>query len=473
MAVKQGEKGFQPLTEAAAGKVAGVASRGSFVTAIGVITATLGSAVGLGNIWKFPSLTGLNGGASFLLVYLLSTLFVGLPVMISELTIGRRTRANAIGALQKVAGSDRTPWLVIGVLGVLSAFFILAFYTEVAGWVFAYIVKSVSGGLLSTDPAVTTGVFTSLITDPVQSLVWQWLVLVLVGFIIILGVSKGIEQTTKRLMPVLFALLLILVVRSLTLPGAGEGLAFLFKPDFSLLTKDVLLAAMGLSFFKLSVGMGTMITYGSYYREDQNIPKTALTVMLADLSVSILAGLAIFPAVFTFGYEPTAGPSLLFITIPSIFASLPFGSVFMVMFFVLAAIAALGAMLSIFEVPVAYLNERFNISRRTSSIIIGVLLALVGSLAALSNSLTANLKLFGLTMFDLFDFTTSNIFLPVGGLLLTIFVGWIWNPKETEDELTNKGVIKNTSVVKAFILICRFVSPVLILIILLNGLGLF
>lgn len=472
MAVKQGEKGLQPLTGAAAGKVAGVVSRGGFVTAIGVITATLGSAVGLGNIWKFPSLTGTNGGASFLLVYLLSTLFVGLPVMISELTIGRRSRANAIGALQKVS-SGKLPWWVIGALGVLSAFLILAFYTEVAGWVFAYIFKSISGGLLSTDPAVTEGVFASLITDPVQSLIWQWMVLVLVGFIIFLGVSKGIERTTKRLMPVLFTLLVILVVRSLTLPGAGEGLAFLFKPDFSLLTKDVLLAAMGLSFFKLSVGMGTMITYGSYYREDQNIPKTALTVMLADLSVSILAGLAIFPAVFTFGYQPEAGPSLLFITIPSIFASLPLGSVFMVMFFVLTAIAALGAMLSIYEVPVAFLNERFNMSRRNASILIGVLLALVGSSAALSNSLTADFKLFGLTMFDLFDFSTSNIFLPVGGLLITIFVGWFWNHKETEDELTNKGTVKNTAVVKAFIFICRFVSPVLVLIILLNGLGLF
>ncbi len=446
------------------------AARGSFVSAFGVIAATLGSAVGLGNIWKFPALTGANGGATFLLIYLLSTLMVGLPVMIAELTIGRRSRANAITALQKVAPGG-LPWWLIGASGVLAAFLILAFYTEVAGWVFAYIFKSVSGSILSTDPQVTSQAFTTLITSPVQSLLWQWVVLVFVGFIIILGVTKGIEQTTKRLMPVLFLLLVILVIRSLTLPGAGEGLAFLFSPDFSKLNGDVLLAAMGLSFFKLSVGMGTMITYGSYFRADQNTPKTAATVMLADLSVSILAGMAIFPAVFTFGFEPEAGPSLLFITIPSIFASLPFGNVFVVMFFVLAAIAATGAMLSILEVPVAFLNERFGIARSVATIATVVLLGLVGSTAALSNSLMADFKLFGKTMFDLFDFSTSNVLLPIGGLFLAIFAGWVWSRKELFDELTNHGALNNTGIVRGFFFVIRFVTPLLVLLILLRGLG--
>lgn len=445
-------------------------SREGFATVLGVLAATLGSAVGLGNIWKFPSLTGQNGGATFLLVYLLSTLLVGLPVMISELALGRRARADAITTLQKEAPGK--PWWLIGAAGVLSAFLILAFYTEVAGWVFAYIFKSISGGLLSTDPEVTSKMFAGLISDPVQSLIWQWVVLAFIAIIIILGVTKGIERTTKRLMPVLFVLLLILVVRSLTLSGAKEGLAFLFTPDFSVLTKDVLLAAMGLSFFKLSVGMGTMITYGSYFRPDQNIPKTALTVMLADLTVSILAGIAIFPAVFTFGYQPEAGPSLLFITIPSIFASLPFGSVFVVLFFVLAAIAATGAMLSILEVPVAFLNERMKISRPVATIGTVLLLALVGSTAALSNSLTANFKLFGMTMFDLFDFSTSNVLLPLGGLFLSIFIGWIWKEKRVRDELTNGGAIKNDGVVRAYFFVIRFVTPILVLLILLNGLHL-
>ncbi|MBN1370728.1 MAG: sodium-dependent transporter [Anaerolineaceae bacterium] len=371
--------------------------RDGFTTALGVIAATLGSAVGLGNIWKFPSLTGTNGGASFLFIYIISTLLVGLPVMISELMMGRAARADAVTTLQKLA-PRKQPWWLAAALGVLAAFLIMAFYTEVAGWVFAYIFKSLGGGLLSTDPQVTSEAFTALITDPWQSLIWQWVVLAVVGAIILLGVSKGIEGATKRLMPILFVILLVLCVRSLTLPGAGEGLAFLFKPDLTKLSAAAVLTAMGLAFFKLSVGMGTMITYGSYFREDQNVPKTAAQVMLADLTVSILAGIAIFPAVFSFGFEPTAGPSLLFITIPAVFAAMPLGNVFMVLFFLLAAIAATGAMLSLMEVPVAFLNERTGLSRKAATLITVGLLALIGSTAALSSSTLANFKPFGLNM---------------------------------------------------------------------------
>lgn len=450
----------------------GVASsRGNFTTGLGVIAATLGSAVGLGNIWKFPYLTGSNGGATFLLVYLISTLLVGLPVMIAEIMLGRKARANAITALQKAAPGKA--WWLIGASGAIAAFLILAFYTEVAGWVFAYIFKAIEGGFLSIDPNVTSQAFTALITNPVQSLFWQWLVLILVGFIIILGVTKGIEQTTKRLMPLLFILLVVLVVRSLTLPGAQAGLTFLFKPDFSKLSADVFLAAMGLSFFKLSVGMGTMITYGSYFRDEQEIPKTAFIVMLADLSVSILAGIAIFPAVFSFGYKPEAGPSLLFITIPSIFASLPLGNLFVVLFFILAAIAATGAMLSLLEVPVAFLAERTGFSRTLATILSVGLLAIVGSTAALSNSLLASFKLFGKTMFDLYDFSTSNVLLPVGGLALSIFVGWFWGKPAIQQALSNDGVLHNQKFVRAFIFVIRFVTPVLVLLILLRGLKIF
>lgn len=449
------------------------AKRDGFATGLGVIAATLGSAVGLGNIWKFPSMVGTNGGASFILVYLLSTLLVGLPVMISEVALGRFARADAITTLRKAppkTRAGRLPWYLIGVSGVLAAFLILAFYSEVSGWVFAYIFKSVFTPLLSNDPQVTSQVFSTLVADPVQSLLWQWLVLIWVGFIIILGVSKGIEKVTKRLMPVLFVLLLILVVRSLTLPGAGQGLAFLFTPDFSKLTSGAILAAMGLSFFKLSVGMGTMITYGSYFRQDQNVPKTAITVMLADLSVSILAGVAIFPAVFSFGFKPEAGPSLLFITIPAIFSSLPFGRVFTALFFVLAGVAATGAMLSILEVPVAFLNERAHLSRPLATVITVALLALVGSTAALSGSVLANFKIFGKTMFDLFDFATSNVLLPVGGLGLSIFVGWVWGRKAFTEALTNQGSLGNMRLVNLFFFIIRFVTPVLVMLILLNGL---
>jgi NSS family neurotransmitter:Na+ symporter len=271
---------------------------------------------------------------------------------------------------------------------------------------------------------------------------------------------------------VLFLILVLIGVRSLTLPGAAAGLDFLFHPDFSKVTGAVVLTAMGLAFFKLSVGMGTMITYGSYFRDDQNIPMTALRVMLADLTVSILAGIAIFPAVFTYGFKPEAGPSLLFITIPAVFSQMPFGNVFVVAFFVLGAIAATGAMLSIMEVPVAYLHQRFGVSRAKSTVLTVVLLALIGSTAALSNSLMANFKLFGMTMFDLYDFLTSNLLMPVGGLFICIFVGWVWGTDRVKAALSNDGSLKNEGMVNVFLFLVRYVAPITIMVILLRGLKL-
>jgi neurotransmitter:Na+ symporter, NSS family len=456
--------------KAAAHNHAAPRTRDAFTTSLGVIAATLGSAVGLGNIWKFPSLTGANGGAAFLLVYLLATLLVGLPVMISEIMMGRQAKADAITTLQKLS-PNRLPWWLIGAAGGVAAFLILAFYTEVAGWVFAYIYQSGAGGVLSTDPAVTSGVFTNLITNPLASLLWQWIVLALISAIIIMGVSKGIERVTKRLMPLLFLLLLVICVRSLTLPGAGEGLAFLFRPDFSRLTGGAFLIAMGLAFFKLSIGMGTMITYGSYFRKDQNIPATATKVMLADLTVSILAGIAIFPAVFAFGFEPGAGPSLLFITIPAVFASMPFGQVFMMLFFILAGIAATGAMLSLLEVPVAFLTERAHLSRVKATLLTTGALALIGSTAALSSSLLADFTILEMTFFDLYDYLTSNILLPLGGIFICLFVGWVLGFDRVKAALSNGGELKNEKVLRGLFFIIKWISPVLVLLVLLNGLG--
>ncbi len=452
-------------------------SRAQFATRLGVIAATLGSAVGLGNIWKFPYLTGEGGGAAFVIVYVAATFLVGLPVMLSEHAIGRRARANAVGSFKKLA--PRKAWWLIGLAGILSAFLIMAFYSEVAGWVFAYIVKAVvsmfqgaEGALASTDPQVTGSAFGALASNPWLSLICQWVVLAWVGIIIHAGVSKGIERMTKRLLPLLFVLLVVVGIRSLTLPGASEGLAFLFKPDFSQVTPAVVLTAMGLAFFKLSVGMGTMITYGSYFREDQNIPLTGVRVMLADLCVSMLAGIAIFPAVFAFGFEPAAGPSLLFITIPAVFSSMPLGSFFMVIFFILAAVAATGAMLSLVEVPVAYLEERVNWSRGKATVVTILLLALVGSTAALSSSTMADFKIFGMTMFDLFDYSTQNILLPVGGLFICLFVGWFWGGDELRAVLSNGGTLKNDGIIKVFRAVVKVISPLAIAVILLSGLGL-
>ncbi|MGI5915831.1 MAG: sodium-dependent transporter [Anaerolineae bacterium] len=449
----------------------GLAIRDGFATRLGVITATLGSAVGLGNIWRFPFLTGVNGGAAFIIIYLVATLLVGLPVMIAEQAIGRRARANAITSLRTLA--PRAPWWLVGAAGVLSAFLIMAFYTEVAGWVFAYVAKSASGALLSTDPAVTSAAFDSLVTNPTQALLWQWIVLVWVAAIIIAGVSKGIERMTRTLMPILFGLLIIINIRSVTLPNAAQGLSFLFRPDFSAVTWETVLVAMGLAFFKLSVGMGTMITYGSYFRQDQDIPGTATRVMLADLLVSMLAGIAIFPTVFAFGFEPNTGPSLLFITIPAVFSAMPLGNIFMVLFFILTAVAATGAMLSLFEVPVAFLAEHLKWSRLRATLVTFIALALVGSTAALSSSVLADVSLFGLTPFDLYDYVTSNILLPVGGLFICLFVGWKWSYQDVKRALTNEGTLNNERAVAAFYGVAKFVSPVLVLVVLLNGLGLF
>jgi NSS family neurotransmitter:Na+ symporter len=446
-------------------------ARDGFTSKFGVLAATLGSAVGLGNIWKFPYLTGENGGASFLLVYVIATLLVGLPVMISEIMLGRKSKTDAVTTLSKLAPKGQ-PWWLIAVMGVLAAFLIMSFYSEVAAWVFAYIFKAIDGSILSTDPKVTGAAFGALISNPLQSLLWQWLVLALMGGILLMGVSKGIEAVTKKLMPVLFILLLIIGVRSLTLPGASEGLSFLFSPDFSKITAGVVLTAMGLAFFKLSIGMGCMMTYGSYFRDDQNIPVTAFRVMCADLFVSMLAGIAIFPAVFAFGFEPTAGPSLLFITIPAVFASIPFGHVFMVLFFVLSAIAATGAMLSILEVPVSVLSERFKMSRPKATLINLLVLGVVGSTCALSNNVLADVQIAGKTFFDLFDYLSSNILMPLGGIFLCLFVGWVWGEEKMRDALSNGGELA-LPILKPLFFIIRYVSPLLILIVMLKGLGLF
>lgn len=443
--------------------------REGFSSSIGVIAATLGSAVGLGNIWKFPYVTGANGGAAFILVYLLCVALVSLPVMLSELLIGRHTKANAVGAFKTL--EPRRPWFLVGGAGVLSAFLIMAFYTTVAGWVYAYIFKSASGMIVSTKPSDTSLIFNALVSGVSEPLFWQLFVLVVTGSIIMTGVTKGIERVTKILMPLLFLLLVIVDIRALSLPGAGAGLAFLFKPDFSKITVSAVLAALGLAFFKLSVGMGAMMTYGSYVGKDENLPKTAIKVALSDTLVSLMAGIAIFPAVFAFGFKPDAGPSLLFITIPTVFSSMPFGRVFMVLFFVLSSIAATGAMLSLLEVPVAYLTEQYHWSRRKATLFTIIGIAMIGSTATLSNSVFADVKIFGKNFFDLFDFATSNILLPLGGIFIALFAGWQWGLSNVKREMSNDGQLANDGWVRIYMYLVRIVAPIAIAIVLLAGLN--
>ena len=445
------------------------AGRAGFSSSLGVLAATLGSAVGLGNIWKFPSLTGANGGAGFLLVYLLSTLLIGLPLMVAEIAIGRQARANPISALRQLAPRG-APWWLVGLGGMAAAFLILSFYSEVVAWVFAYVAKALAGSLLSADPAQTQASFDALVTDPVQSLLWQWVVLAFIGSILLLGVTKGIEAVTKKLMPLLFLLLLLLCGYSLTLPGAGLALSFLFAPEWHRITPAVVLTAMGLAFFKLSIGMGTMMTYGSYFTPGQNIPATATRVMLADLSVSLLAGMAIFPAVFSFGFAPSAGPSLVFITIPAVFAQIPGGQVLLAAFFILTAIAATGAMLSIMEVPVVILHERWGLARPRATLLV---LMLLGTGCALSQSLLAHIRPGGRTLFDWADYLSSNLLMPMGGIAIALFVGWAWGEQAFAAQLSNQGQLHNRALARALSLLLRWVTPVLIGLVMLAGLGVF
>ena len=448
--------------------------RDGFTSTFGALMATLGSAVGLGNIWKFPSLTGSNGGAGFLLVYLAATLLVGLPVMISETMLGRSARANAVTSFERLAPKNQGGWKIIGWMGFAAAFLIMAFYSEVAGWVYAYIFKSLTGEIATTDPQAAAVVFGQLVSSPVLSLFWQWVVLALTGFIIAFGVSKGIEAVTRRLMPLLFVLLLILCVRSLTLSGAEQGLDFLFHPDFA--QGD----AGGDADRPRARLLQAVARHGHdadlrqlFPRRPEHQPPRRRGVMFADLSVSLLAGIAIFPAVFAFGFQPAAGPSLVFMTIPAVFTSMPGGIVFMTLFFILTAIASVGAILSLLEVPVAVLSERFHMTRKAAAITTIAITAVLGLPAALSQGVTADLKIFGLNPFDLFDFLSSNILLPLGGILICIFVGWVYGLAAPEKRLATEGTPTQRLAIRGVFFMVRYVAPIAIAIVLLNGLKLF
>ena len=443
-------------------------SRDAFASTLGAFAATLGSAIGLGNIWKFPYLTGSHGGAAFVLVYLLAIAFVGIPVLVVELTIGRKMRANAIQAYGTLIPGQRF-WAGIGMAGVAAAFLIMAFYTDVAGWVFAYVFKSFAAFFAGR--TLDGATFGALAGGTWEPLLWQAAVLVLTTGIIAAGVSRGIEKVTKTLMPLLFILLIVCDLRALTLPGAGAGVAYLFRPDLSKLTASIVLYALGLAFFKLSLGMGTMTTYGSYLPDSTHIVPSATRVALADTAVSLLAGLAIFPAVFAFGGKPAGGPGLLFNTIPLIFSQMPLGGLFTALFFVLTAIATIGAMVSILEVPVAWIIEKGHLGRRGAAILTGSLMFALGVPATLSqNPLLAEVKIFGKNFFDLFDFMSSNVLLPVGGLAIALVGGWVLSKKAfvAEMERGGEGGAWHGRVVYG---ILKFVTPVLILLILLSSLG--
>lgn len=445
----------------------------TFSSGIGLFFATLGSAVGLGNIWKFPYLTGANGGAAFLLIYLLCILFVGLPIMISEFYIGRKTRKNVVGAAREL--NPNILGKSIGCFSIVSVYLVLFFYTCVGGWVYSYVFRALKGDFTANSTVETTKtIFTKSVIGPYSPVIWQIIVLVVVSLILIAGVQKGIERIAKTLMPVLFIIIVLCDIRALTLPGAKEGLRFLFKPDFSSLTTSSILTALGLAFFKLSVGMGTMVTYGSYFTKDNDLISTSFRVALSDTLVSMLCGIAIFPAVFSFGVKPGDGPGLLFTTIPLVFSKIPFGNVLLVLFFILASIAATTAMMSMLEVPVAFLTGEKNFTRKKAVIVNMVILIILGSLASLSAdnaSLLGGIKVFGRRFFDLFDYVSSNILLPLLGLLICGLMGYKTKKQDIVNELSNEGNLKNIKLINMYYIIIKYIAPLLLLVIFLNSLG--
>ncbi|WP_050608407.1 sodium-dependent transporter [Clostridium niameyense] len=447
-------------------------NRETFSSGLGVFFATLSSAVGLGNIWKFPYLVGENGGGTFLLIYLLCVLLVGIPLMISEFYIGRKTRSNVIGAVSKL--KPNTSWRNIGYAGIMGSYFIIFYYTTVAGWVYSYVFKSIKGDFNNLTLNSANNIFTSSISNTIEPILWQILVIALVSIILILGVQKGIEKVAKTLMPVLFILILLCCIRSLTLPGASQGIKFLFHVDFSKVTADSILVALGLAFFKLGVGSGSMVTYGSYFTDDNNMIATSAKVAVSDTLVSVLAGLAIFPAVFSFNMEPTAGRGLLFMSIPLVFSKIFMGKILLTIFFILTAIASTTAIMSIFQVLIAYYTEEKNISLKKAVIFNAIIVSIIGSLATLSSSnlgLLYNFKIFGKTFFDIFDTMSSNILLPLGGLLTAIFVGYVNKKQDIVKELSNNGNLKNQKIINIYYFILKTITPVLLVIIFLNSLG--
>ncbi|MFA5648602.1 MAG: sodium-dependent transporter [Bacteroidales bacterium] len=436
-----------------------IAKRDNFGSKFGIIAAAAGSAVGLGNIWKFPYVAGENGGGAFLLIYLFFVMVIGVPVMMSEFAIGRRGQKNAYGSFNSIAPGKK--WGLIGLIGVVAAFFILAFYTTVAGWTLEYIINSVTNKFAAQTPKDLEISFNAFISSSVRPVIWQLVFMVLTALIVLAGVKKGIEKYTKMLMPLLFVLILILCIRSVTLDGAREGLAFLFKPDFSKVTGKTFLYALGQAFFSLSLGMGALITYSSYFSKKENLASTAVQVALSDSLIAIMAGIMIFPAVFSFGIEPGCGPSLVFITLPGIFEQMPGGGIFGIIFFILLAVAALTSTISLLEVVVAYFSEELKISRKKATLIATVAVSVLGVFATLSFGSLDNVTLFGKSIFDILDYTASNVLLPLGGLFIVLFVGWFAGRKITKSELSNEGSLK-VRYFPYFNFIVKFIAPVAI-----------
>ena len=448
---------------------------------VGVVLATAGSAVGLGNVWRFPYMAGENGGAAFILIYLGCVVVLGLPCMVSELIIGRHGASNTARAYQKMgeAGGRKSLFpSFIGSLGVLTGFLITGYYAVVSGWCLQYVYASVVGQLQG-DASYAQHYFEAFSSSPVMPVFWTVAILVLCHLVVCRGIRHGIERASKLLMPMLFILLLVIVVASCMLPDAGKGIDFLLKPDFSKVTGSVFLGALGQSFYSLSIAMGCLCTYASYYSRQTNLLGSAVQISLVDSVVAILAGLMIFPAAFSVGVSPDSGASLVFITLPTVFqqafAAMPLlGRIVALMFYLLLTLAALTSLMSLHEVSTAFFHEELHISRKRGALIVTVLCCIIGTFCSLSLGATGSLSFGGRTLFDWFDFVTGQIFLPIGGFLTCLMLGWMVPRKIVSDEFTNWDTLPRLHCLfPVYLFLIRFVCPLAILVIFLNQLGVF
>lgn len=444
-------------------------SRDLFTTRFGAIATTVGSAVGLGNIWRFPYEAGTHGGGAFMLCYIAFIFILGVPVICAEFILGRSSRSNIFGAFRSHAGGRVFP--LVGYLGILASLMILSFYSVVAGWTVEYTVQSAIGALDFDNIEGFHNHFDTFVTGNWRPALWTLIFLALNFGILIRGVTKGIEKFSNILMPVLFILLLVFCINSLTMDGAAEGLTFLFAPSFDAITPSVMLGALGQAFFSLSLGLGTMLTYSSYFSNTTRLGRSAMMTASLDTLVAILSGIIIFPAVFTYGMSPAAGPTLVFEVLPSIFHNLPGGAVWSTLFFFLLFLASLTSTISMSEISIAFFNEELRMSRRAAVCLNTAIAAMFGTLCALSFGCLDSFTVCGMTLFNLFDYTTSNILLPFGGMVISLFVGWKLKPVVIEREMTCYGTTR-FRVMPLLIFCLRWVCPIAIMLIFLDSLGL-
>lgn len=448
-----------------------MSKQSEFNSRVGVILAAAGSAVGLGNIWKFPYMVGENGGGAFLLVYVACCILIGLPLMVTEFSIGKRTGRGLAFAFRELAGNNHWQWL--GVLGALIAFLLLGFYTVVTGWCLEYLWQS----CLNTFHGMTTGdlesYFATYTSSNYRPIIWSAIALASTATISWMGVQGGIERMSKLLMPLLLVILVLLIGRAFMMPGCDEGMRFLFRPDFSKITPSVLLNAMGQSFFSLSLGMGILVTYGSYMPKSQNLVATSAQVTVLDTAVAILAGVAIFPAVFAMGVAPTEGPKLVFVILPTVFDQMSLGALWSVLFFMLISMAAITSVLALLEATISYVTDRWKLERNKTILLVCCLLFVFMVLSSLS--ITGHFDAlcpFGMSFFDILDNLTSKILMPICALGILIFIGWRIPRKNTQDELLTRSAGKYKNLVfDIYFFLIRYILPLIILLIFLNGFG--